>query len=231
MPRHLVAATLMLALAAIATGLPTALHAQATAQRPALADTLRCGNQEAVVGVAGDTVQLQVADERFTLRAVRTASGAKYEAPDDPGTYFWSQGRNALVSVRGQRWPACHIATPDDRAALLQGAEWVVEDIDRGGIIDRSRVTLHFALDGDAGGQLSGRAGCNRYVATWRLSSDGLRIGPPAGTRMACGEALNAQEARFLALLAAVRQHEVGADGALRLLGDDGRRLLLARRE
>jgi putative lipoprotein len=251
---RLAAAAQVLALATAATGWPSAGHAQATARPPAFASTMRCGEHEAVVGVDGDTVQLQVAGERFTLRAVRTASGAKYEAPDDPGTSFWSHGRDAQVSVRGQAWPACRLTTPDDRAALLQGVEWVVEYIDRGGIIDRSRVTLNFAPDGDLGGQtggqtggqntgpadargdgprsgqLSGRAGCNRYIATWRLADEALRIGPPAGTRMACSEALNAQEARFLALLAAVRRHEVGADGALRLLGDDGRRLLLARR-
>ncbi|MFP4274492.1 MAG: META domain-containing protein, partial [Paracoccaceae bacterium] len=84
-----------------------------------------------------------------------------------------------------------------DPMALLTGPEWVVEDIGGTGLIDGSRVTIAFDRDGRA----SGRATCNRYTGTAELSGEGLRLGPLAGTRMACPEALMAQERRFLATL------------------------------
>jgi heat shock protein HslJ len=103
-------------------------------------------------------------------------------------------------------------------ASLLQGGEWVVEDIAGKGIIDRSRATLDFGADG----QLTGRASCNSYGATWALSGEGLTVGQARATLMACVPALDSQEREFLRVLAAVNHFDITDDGALVLRTGDG---------
>lgn len=110
-------------------------------------------------------------------------------------------------------------------AMLLGGAEWVVEDIDGRGIIDRSRATLVFLPDG----RIAGRASCNTYVGRWTLDAERLSVGSLAGTMKVCAPALMLQERRFLDRLEAVSRFEITPEGALRLLGD-GPGSLLARR-
>lgn len=105
-----------------------------------------------------------------------------------------------------------------DPATLLQGAEWVVEDLRGAGIVDRSRATLAFAADG----RVSGRGSCNRYTAAYSLTGEGMTISAPASTRMACAPALMQQEQRFFDLLAQVRRFAFGAGGALVLHAADG---------
>ena len=77
-----------------------------------------------------------------------------------------------------------------DPATLLQGREWVVEDINGKGIIDRSRATLNFGADG----RVSGRSSCNNYTAQYTLTGEGLTVSKAAGTMMACEPALMQQE-------------------------------------
>jgi heat shock protein HslJ len=112
-----------------------------------------------------------------------------------------------------------------DPAALLQGREWVVEDINGRGIIDRSRATLNFGPDG----RVSGRSSCNNYTAQYSLTGEGLTVSKAAGTMMACEPALMQQESRFLDVLQNVRRFDLGPDGALILRTDD-RRTITARR-
>jgi len=117
--------------------------------------------------------------------------------------------------------------TPASVADRLVGREWVVEDIDRRGIVDRSRATLVFEPAGQAGG----RASCNAWTGRWTLDGERLALSGIAVTSRACVEALSLQEARFLATLQRVRRIDfVGPDGALRLSADGGGSIL-ARRE
>jgi heat shock protein HslJ len=125
------------------------------------------------------------------------------------------------VGHDGRDWRGCG----GEPAMLLGGAEWVVEDIDGGGIIDRSRATLVFVPDG----RIVGRASCNEYVGRWTLDAERLSIGNLAGTMKACAPALMLQERRFLDRLGAVSRFGITPEGALRLLGD-GPGSLLARR-
>lgn len=113
-----------------------------------------------------------------------------------------------------------------DPAALLQGPEWVVEDLAGGGIIDRSRATLNFGADG----RLWGRATCNNYLGEYVLTGEGLTLSTSATTMMACAPALMNQEGAFFELIGRVRRFELDPQGALILRTDDGR-TLLARRE
>lgn len=47
--------------------------------------------------------------------------------------------------------------------SALAGKPWIVERIGGAGIVDRSRVPLHFTSEG----RLAGIASCNRYTAIY----------------------------------------------------------------
>ena len=143
--------------------------------------------------------------------------------------------RPCVDSMSGMPHPATVEIQLDDRrldgcggdpATLLQGPAWVVEDIEGGGIIDRSRVTLNFGADG----RLWGRASCNTYQGEYSLTGESLTLALSATTMMACAPALMDQERKVLDLLARVRAFELDPTGALILKTDDGA-ALLARRE
>ncbi|MDX1598841.1 MAG: META domain-containing protein [Marinobacter sp.] len=118
------------------------------------------------------------------------------------------------LTVNGETWAGCG----GDPERLLRGTEWVVEDIDGGGIIDRSRVTIRFLADN----RVVGRSSCNRYMGEWSLTGEGLEFGRMAGTLMACAPALMQQEERFLSVLSEVQRFKIGPHGELILTTADG---------
>lgn len=118
------------------------------------------------------------------------------------------------------------LARLKEQAGRLAGTSWEVTGVNNGrqavvGVIAGTTLTMVFGTDG----KLTGSAGCNRYTATFTAAGQGVRIGPPAATRMACAEPEGrmAQEAAFLAALttAATQRREADrlelrtADGAL----------------
>lgn len=105
-----------------------------------------------------------------------------------------------------------------DPGRLLQGAEWLVEDINDAGIIDRSRVTLNFWSDG----RITGRTSCNNFMGQYQLTGEGLSISKVATTRMACAPSLMEQEQRVLANLNGMQSFDFDQTGALLLRSADG---------
>jgi putative lipoprotein len=120
----------------------------------------------------------------------------------------------------------CSEPTADTHADLpIVGTPWRLEDLDRKGIIDRSRITLEFGTDGSLGGH----AGCNRYRGSYRLADGTLAIARElVSTRMGCvAESLMYQEQRFFELLPTMDAARVDGTGALQLSGPDGATLTL----
>jgi putative lipoprotein len=195
---------------------------EATATRP-FPTRFQCGDLVAAVDFQGERARLTIGQTDYEMRQTRTANGARYEAVNDPTTWFWNVGRGGTLSWKGRQYPECRelTASPAD----LQGVEWVVEDLNGGGIIDRSRATLVFGADG----RLSGRASCNTYTAEYAASGDTVRVSNVAGTARACAPSLMAQEQRFYDALKAATRFEFRADGALVLHAGDGRRILARR--
>ena len=76
----------------------------------------------------------------------------------------------------------------------LTGTVWQVEDIDQGGIVDASMVTIRFPEDG----RIAGGTGCNKFFGAAVISGESISISGIGVTQMACAEALMAQERRFL---------------------------------
>ena len=126
----------------------------------------------------------------------------------------------AEVIVSGRTFRGCG-GEPD---ALLIGAEWEVEDIGSTRI-DRSQATLDFGVDG----RLAGRASCNAYTASYRLTGESLAIGATATTMLSCAPPLLEQERRFMEILQRVRSFDISDTGALVLQDDLGRKITARR--
>ena len=133
-------------------------------------------------------------------------------------------GANGAGFVAKRAVPAGGAAEADP--ALLQGADWVVEGLNRGGVIDNTRLTLTFGADG----KVSGSTNCNRFNGTFTATATSVSFGPLAMTRRACtGEALSLQQRKYMDALGGVMAWTIEADGALVLTGDAGKRVLLRR--
>ncbi|WP_291195870.1 META domain-containing protein [Hyphomonas sp.] len=137
-------------------------------------------------------------------------------------------GRLTIMGADGVGFvaaPALSAKAALDPAVLL-GAEWVVQDINRGGVTDNSRLTLMFGEDG----RVSGSTNCNRLSGLYAADGGTITFTPLATTRRAClGEGLMMQERKYMSALGGEMAWTITADGALELTGDEGRRVLLRR--
>jgi putative lipoprotein len=103
----------------------------------------------------------------------------------------------------------------------LVGTNWVAEDIEGKGVLDRARSSLLLGDDGHA----SGLGGCNRFNGGYTLAGDRLGFGAIAATMMACSPALGEQEQRFFRALGAVQGWRIET-GLLHLLDATGATLI-----
>lgn len=86
-----------------------------------------------------------------------------------------------------------------------------------GSLPDPASRTITLVVDGrDA----AGVSACNHYSTTFSLDGDDLRIGPAAGTEMACEPPVMELEQRYLEALVGVR-HAQRAETTLSLTGPD----------
>ena len=72
-----------------------------------------CGGRQIAL-VPGQSGALLTAESKvFALQRTRTASGARYDAREDPsGTFFWDKGESATVVVQGDTYPECRPLSP-----------------------------------------------------------------------------------------------------------------------
>lgn len=208
--------------------------AETSTEIPATRVIYMCGEKEVHLNLSSAGAELILDDGVVhALKDAVSASGAKYEAIDTPGLTFWSKGNTALITQDGQDWPECvakmadaGTAIPADTGAAVEaenpaqitGITWLLEDLNGGGIIDGSHMTLLL----DDAGRASGHSGCNRYTAGYDLNETTLSIKPNAAmTMMACAEALMEQEKRFIDALVLVTDYRFDETGALILGGGD----------
>lgn len=130
--------------------------------------------------------------------------------------------------------PGCETsgdAHPDGNAGgaphPVQG-EWVLASI-RGEAVDLDAVPRAPTMRVDANGEIGGFGGVNSWGST--LDVSGMAEGrfdaaPPHTTLMAGPRDAMELERRYMEAVRATDRFEVGADGALRLLGADGEELL-----
>lgn len=113
------------------------------------------------------------------------------------------------------------VSDNEGRSSSLTGT-WRVEDIDGGGVIDRSQVTINF----DSQGKVSGSAGCNRYTGNVELSTAIFRVKDVVTTRRACAPATTQQEQRFLSALNDAKRYEFDSGIWIVVYDEAGRRRL-----
>ncbi|HPE60787.1 MAG TPA: META domain-containing protein [Thiolinea sp.] len=163
------------------------------------------------------------ARRRYTVRAeIRAADRSLLWVTDTMHSVDPAQVRQTLAPIimvrvgrRGNDTAPGTTAGPG-----LTGAEWLVEDLNGAGVIDRSPTRFRFSQDG----KVSGNAGCNRFSGSYSTRNGTLTFGSLSATERACiAPALNAQEARFLELMQAVDRYSFDATGALVLKTRDGR--------
>jgi heat shock protein HslJ len=85
----------------------------------------------------------------------------------------------------------------DTPEGLLGGTSWQLQQLGAQGAIAGTQPTLVFA----SAGKVSGTGSCNQFNGTVTIDGKSITFSPLATTRMACAEALNAQEARYLKAL------------------------------
>lgn len=159
---------------------------------------------------------------RYAVRAtIRGADGALEWTTDtvhmiDPTQMTQDLGVLELVRVGAS--PADNTAAA---GATIIGATWQVDDINGGGVIDNSHVTMNF----DATGKVTGSTGCNNYFGGYAIEADTLTIDALGSTRRACAPALMDQEAKFLAILQDAASWSFDAVGRVTLKTEDGRTL------
>jgi heat shock protein HslJ len=63
--------------------------------------------------------------------------------------------------------------------------------------VDRVQATLEFPEPG----RVAGNASCNRFVGSVEITGQMIKIGSLGSTKMACAEAVNIQEMKYLKAL------------------------------
>ena len=109
---------------------------------------------------------------------------------------------------------------------LLGTDEWTVTQIGGKPALAKAGATLQFLDDG----ALVGKASCNRFRASFKLTGEGLSIGPAAATMMACEPGIMQQEQALLRELEGVSGFDIRPNGTLVLKGKSGDALVARRR-
>jgi len=156
---------------------------------------VRAGAGAIEVGPRGISTQMACEPERMKLAEafMGALTGAR--------RYRVSDGRLQLLAADGKV-----VSTFVAQSAALAGTSWRATAINNGrqavvGVADGTTVTMDFAADG----KVSGTAGCNRYMSTWKADGASLRFTAPAATRMACAQpGVMEQEQAFLKALETV---------------------------
>lgn len=91
---------------------------------------------------------------------------------------------------------------------------------------DAPRQEQQFRLD-PLSRELTGSADCNRFIGSFTLQADSLRLEPAGATMLECEPDVKADEARFIAELRQVRRWSLDDQGRLELRDQDGGMLLL----
>lgn len=91
---------------------------------------------------------------------------------------------------------------------------------------DAPRQEQQFRLD-PLTRELTGSGDCNRFIGSFTLQADNLRLEPAGGTRLDCEPEVIADETRFLDDLMKVRRWRLDDQGRLELLDQEGGPLLL----
>jgi len=177
----------------------------------------KAGQAEAGAETGTEAEAEAARDDGAALRRYRLADGSAVvtvaEATCRDSMSGMPYTAQVTVTTATQRLTGCG----GDPGALLRGPPWRVHTLDGAPVTAAAGLMLQFL----GGGRVAGHGGCNRFAGPWRISGEGLGLGPFAGTMMACAEDRMTLERGFHAALARVNRFDIGADGTLMLLAGD----------
>ena len=99
------------------------------------------------------------------------------------------------------------VTSPDSTGGLL-GTEWRLELLAGSKALANVEATLTFPQVG----RVAGNGSCNRFAGPVTIRADSISFGALAMTRMACANAINAQEARYAKALSEAERFEISAN-------------------
>lgn len=163
----------------------------------------------------------------------------KFEIKIDPAVVQQnaSYALQARISVDNQLWfinderYAVDLLKPEPQKMMLKmvrqdsaakpslvDTNWLAEDIEGKGVIDKAQSTLSIS----SAGKVTGQGGCNRYFAQAEINGDKIRVRDVGATMMACAEALMDQERRFFTAIEKAASYRIDGDGKLFLTDAGG---------
>lgn len=96
----------------------------------------------------------------------------------------------------------------------LAGTHWVATMVNDGrqavtSVVEGTEISITFEEDG----RLAGSAGCNRYMAAYKVDGESISIDPPGTTRRYCdGDGVMEQEQAYLAKLQEVATYRISGE-------------------
>ncbi|MBD1909661.1 MULTISPECIES: META domain-containing protein [unclassified Leptolyngbya] len=130
-----------------------------------------------------------------------------------PEKQAWCQQNSPVSNPVATEMEPVLVAADPALADELLNTEWLLEDLNGTGVIDRVQTTLRFEGDGD---RINGSGGCNRYFSNILFNSENatatrqtVAIGAVGATEMACPPAVMDQESRFLQSLQTAQRIEL----------------------
>jgi heat shock protein HslJ len=168
----------------------------------AVMDRQAAGLRHVAWGLIGDRVQIRRArteQNRILLDVVQVGESDAMCCPGELAERMWALEASALRELVS---PA-----PKGRLSLsvLEGTEWMLQAWSRDEPAP-GPPAITFTV---AGGRIAGHSGCNRFTATIRDggSPGDVKIGPLAGTKVACPEPAMTIEQRFHDQMSRVRKY------------------------
>jgi heat shock protein HslJ len=192
-------------------GLPDATPTVLFGPDGKLAGTTGCNQYSGTYEIKGKTLTIQVGpmtmmacpepvmkQEQDFLAALKATNG--YKVDNDKLTLNDADGKELATFL---------LMSP----AALQDTLWMVTSLNNGkeavvSVPPEVGITATF----QSGGILTGFAGCNTYNAVYVAAGNKITIEKITSTKVACPQALNDQEAAYLAALAKAATYEMGAD-------------------
>jgi heat shock protein HslJ len=190
--------TWVLAAASTDAPLPAGVEVTALFEQGRLTGASGCNRYSATYKVKGSDLTIDTGQLAGTAMTCGPAATTVEQA------YLQRLGRVARYSIDGDK---LELSDSDNKTLLTYGASskllsgaWVVTSFHKGdAIVSVATGSVVTAVFTDT--TVSGNGGCNSYSGPVVVNGTTIKIGPVAGTAMACNPEIDAQEQAYLAAL------------------------------
>ncbi|WP_226622081.1 META domain-containing protein [Alloyangia pacifica] len=179
---------------------------------------LDCGGAALALTLQGESGRLYYSGAEMPMARARSGSGVKFDSIDDPETYVWTKGDEAMVRIAGQDLEGCRVS----RVSRVTEGAWQLQLPD-GTEPEDGTTELAFGPEG----RLSGATGCGGLTGRWTAGEGGalsLEVAAEGGESCAPEDA--DRQSALLAALRAVTGVGFSPEGALELRAGDETRLV-----